>query len=200
MADRNPQTFHHGNLREALLQASLVLLDEAGPEAVTIRAAARAVGVSHAAPFNHFKDRKALLTGLAINLFEELHAAIEEAADRSKGSPKDTVRAFPLALIDYGLQYPNRFRLLWRRDLLDNDDAHLERAMDQIYEKLTAEIARLPEPGTFDHDTVAIALWSLAQGYASMRINGTFEAKSDTLSGKERQDAILELIIGPFGK
>ena len=69
MANQKRQSFHHGNLREALLQASLSLLDSGGPEGVTIRAVARETGVSHAAPVNHFKDREALLTGLAVQLF-----------------------------------------------------------------------------------------------------------------------------------
>ena len=79
------RTFHHGNLRQALLEAALDLLDAEGTAGVTIRAAAAKAGVSHAAPANHFKDRKALLTAVAKTQFELISERINSGlASRTK--------------------------------------------------------------------------------------------------------------------
>ena len=195
MANQKRKTFHHGNLREALLEASLKLLDEMGPEGVTIRAVARETGVSHAAPVNHFKDREALLTGLSIQLFEELSDGIQRKLRKVDDKPADVVAVFADGLIDYGLKHPNRYRLLWRRDLVDNEDEGLQQAMDGIYDQLIDEISKSRKKKPFDQHTVAIALWSIAHGYVSMRLDGNFEEMKDTVSGKKRKDAIIELLM-----
>jgi len=185
--------FHHGNLRKALLDASRTLLDENGPDGVTIRAVARATGVSHAAPVNHFRDRRALLTSISVQLFDELHQEVEQRAPTSNSDPADMIAAFAEALIDYGLRYPNRYQLLWRRDLVDNDDQNLTASMDIIYARLIERIEALPGSKPFDQHTIAIALWSLVHGYVSLRYDGNFEQKTDNVSGKLRKVAIVDL-------
>ena len=198
MTSTGQRPFHHGNLRQALLDESLVLLDWYGPDAVTIRAVARAAKVSHAAPVNHFKDRKALLTSLATTLFKELDASIAETAEQADDTPAERAKAFADGLIAYGLKYPNRYRLLWRQDLVDHRNEELETVMDAIYDRLIGEIDRSHPAAPFDHDTVAVALWSIAHGYVSLRIDGNFEPRQDTVSGKKRQQAIIELMCGSW--
>lgn len=193
------RTYHHGDLRAALLRAAQELLDEGGPDAVTIREAARRAGVSHAAPANHFADRRALLTALAAELFERLSRQIGDALAGAAAEPARRVRAFADAVIDFGLSRPNRYRLLWRRDLLDNDDARLNRAMDAIYDRLTAELGSAGRRRPPDRDTCAIALWSMVHGYVSMRIGGTFVAKGDAVSGEPRERAIVSLFLRALG-
>lgn len=185
--------FHHGNLREALLNASRKLLDESGPDGVTIRAVARATGVSHAAPVNHFRDRRALLTSISTQLFDELDHEIEKQLRISESNPAEMIATVAEALIDYGLAHPNRYQLLWRRDLVDNDDDALKTAMDRIYARLVERIQTLPGSRPFDHHTIAIALWSLVHGYVSLRYDGNFEQKTDSVSGKLRKAAIVDV-------
>jgi len=165
-------SFHHGNLRKELLSVSLKLLDELGSDGVTIRAAAREAGVSHAAPVNHFKDRKALLTGVAIQLFDDLSKSIKRKVRKVDGKPADTVAAFADGLINYGLKYPNRYRLLWRWDIIDGEDPNLQEAMESLYKELTDEVSKSRKKKPFDKHTVAIAIWSLTHGYVSMRLEG----------------------------
>lgn len=188
-------TYHHGDLRVALLAAGLELLDEAGPDGVTIRAVARRAGVSHAAPANHFADRRRLLTALATDLFRRLGEQIAAALAKAPASTSVRVRVFADALLDFGLAAPNRYRLLWRRDLLDNEDAELSQAMDAIYERLVAELSSPPRRRPNDVHTYAIALWSLAHGYISMRIDSTFSARDDKVSGEPRERAIVGLLL-----
>ncbi|QKG70653.1 TetR/AcrR family transcriptional regulator [Erythrobacter mangrovi] len=194
-AKRKRDTFHHGNLREALLEAAMAVLDQSGAEAVTIREVARRSGVSHAAPVNHFRDRTALLTAVAVRLFGDLETQIGEQLDRTETEPAAQVGAFALALVRYGLAHPFRYEFLWRRDLIDNSDDALERAMNRIYDRLIACIGEIGGNPQCDAHTVAIAFWSLAHGYVSMRINGNFEPIADTVSGKEREKAIVDLLL-----
>ena len=188
--------YHHGDLRPALLRAALELLDAEGPEGVTIRAVARRASVSHAAPANHFADRGELLTALATTLFQDLDTRIARALARGARPPVERVRAFADALLRFGLAAPNRYRLLWRRDLLDLRDAALASAMDAIYDRLVAELAALPGRRPHGPDTYAIALWSLVHGYLSMRIDGTFVARTDPVSGVPRERAIVDALLG----
>lgn len=195
MTNRKRAAYHHGNLRQALLAAALKLLDKAGPDAITIREVARLAGVSHAAPVNHFKDRPTLLTVVATQLFEDLDGIIEKQMATTQGKPVERVTCFINALITYGLKHPNRYRLLWRRDLVNNQDEALQQAMDEIYNKLVATLYRSTRKKRYDEHTSAIALWSLAHGYVSMRLDGNFVPMADTVTGQPREEAIVEAVL-----
>ncbi len=187
-------TYHHGNLREALLKAAMSILDESGIEAVTIRQVARKVGVGHSAPANHFADKRALLTQLAIDTFIELGELIKRDLQLAPQGISEKVRVFTDTLIEFGLSQPNRYRLLWRRDYLDNDSIELNGAMDVIYDALLATLAT-DKKSNISVESKAIALWSMLQGYVTMRIDGNLEPKQDEVSGKDRQQAIVDVLL-----
>src|SRR5437762_12770911 len=88
---RGERSYHHGNLKEALLQAALSLIAEKGPAGFTFAEAARSAGVSPAAPYRHFRDRDELLASIAQRGFEQFEALLLAAWD--DGRP-DTVTAF----------------------------------------------------------------------------------------------------------
>jgi len=186
--------YHHGALRQALLKSATKLLDKEGVEAVTIRAVARATGVSHAAPVNHFDSRNALLTAMAAGFFDDLARAIDKRVHAEGDSPA-RARAFAEALVAYGLSHPQRYRLLWRRDVL-LEDGELQSAMDGIYDRLISELSGGRPQHRKSAHTVAIAMWSLAHGYISMRIDGNCEARKDEVTGQARFEAMLDLIMG----
>ncbi|MBQ0775903.1 MAG: TetR/AcrR family transcriptional regulator [Gammaproteobacteria bacterium] len=191
--------FHHRNLKEALHDAALSLLDAGGISAVTIRAVAREVGVSHAAPVNHYKDRQSLLTAIAVQQFQTILADVEERLGISGLSTAERIEAIPSAMLDYGLKHPNRYQLLWRRDLIDYADPHIVDITDQIYDWLCDEIQQGIPESTFDRDTVAIALWSMVHGYVDMRQNGMFLEKTDAVNGQPRQRAMLDVFRAVLG-
>ena len=78
---RTPRSYHHGNLKQALLEASLNLIREVGPGAFTLREVARRAGVSHNAPYRHFRDKEELLAALAAEGFDRLTDAMTKAAE-----------------------------------------------------------------------------------------------------------------------
>src|SRR5438309_5059384 len=98
--------YHHGNLRQALIDAALELIEERGVAALTLREVARRVGVTHAAPQRHFADRGALVAALAEQGFRGLAAHVETV--RATSRPKDSadqLRALGIAYIEYALDH-----------------------------------------------------------------------------------------------
>lgn len=185
--------FHHGDLKRALFDVALALLDEHGAGGVTIRAVAKAAGVSHAAPVNHYKDRQALLTALAKAQFESLLIEIDAQLAELKDDPSPGIEVFASAIMEFGFRYPHRYRLLWRADLIDHADAELLAVMDNIYDRLCAEFSKAVPGREFDKDTYAVALWSMVHGYVDMRLSGMFEPFNDSVSGAPRGEAIIDL-------
>jgi AcrR family transcriptional regulator len=187
---------HHGALRQLLIDTALGVLDRDGVEAVTIRAVARASGVSHAAPANHFSDRRALLTALAIQCFTDLRGAASAARAAASTSPQGHITAFAGAYVAYALAHPNRYRMMWRMDMLDPGDEELAALIDGLYTGVEEDVRALDGEGTGDATTLLIALSSVVHGYVSMRIDGNFVAAVDEASGKPRHEAIIARLIG----
>src|SRR5215813_14824209 len=78
--------YHHGNLREALLESAIVLIAEVGPAGFKLRELARRAGVSHNAPYRHFRDRDALMAAVAKQGFRELTRAMRRASNGKSGA------------------------------------------------------------------------------------------------------------------
>jgi len=187
------KSFHHGDLKRVLFDVALARLDKHGIEGVTIRAVASDAGVSHGAPVNHYPDRRALLTALAKAQFETLLADIEARLQKKDGHDGPRIDAFANAIIDFGLRYPHRYRLLWRPDLIDHREPEFLAVMDQIYDHLCAVMSNDTEDSGFDKHTYAVALWSMVHGYIDMHLLGMFEPLKDSVSGAPRREAIVEL-------
>lgn len=197
------KTYHHGDLKRALLDAAFKVLDREGVEALTIRRLARDVGVAHSAPANHFASRKALLTGLANECFQSLFDAQSLALTTQGESENGLIELWALyhATLQFGLRYPHRYRMMFRWEMLEEDDESLKAGMDQLYERLMTCLAKMrrPEEDRVSDESRAIALWSLLHGYLVMRIEGTLVgSRLDEVSGQPREDAILELLLGPM--
>ena len=186
---------HHGSLAQALADAALVILDTVGVEGVTIRATARAANVSHAAPANHFPDRRALLTAIAIRCFEEMITEANVAREKA-ATPAERLAAFADAYVSYGLAYPNRYRMMWRMDMLDDSVTALSGMIDGIYASIGDDVSALPNVQRDTTTTKLVALASLIHGYVSMRIDGNFIAAADEATGEPRHIAMIKAVIG----
>ena len=152
-------TYHHGDLRSALLHASGELLEEQGLANLSLREAARRAGVSHNAPYRHFPDREALLAALAAEGFGMLGKALQGRTGREMGE----------AYVRFALEHPNRFRLMFGGQLQLDRHPALAAAADRTYEALAAAFRELPDPGK-----AAAAAWSLVHGLAHLLLDGHF--------------------------
>jgi len=163
--------YHHGRLAEALIAAGVALLEERGAGALSLRAAARRAGVSHAAPYRHFRDRDALLAAVAAEGFRRLDAALARAA----AADEDEAPALAEAYVAFALDHPGLYRLMFGPCVAGReDDPVLAAAAAAAYGRLAAAGARrlagrpeAPPPGLF-----ALAAWSLVHGLASLLLDG----------------------------
>ena len=187
--------YHHGNLRKELIKVGIELLDEGGIEAVGIRQVARKAGVAHSSPANHFKNKRALFTALATEIFQDLLAAIQTMCRTDNESLRDSVHQFSKIILEFGLQHPNRYKLTCRTDCIDREDSALYDAMESVYQHLTTILQEYAKQKNIDVESQAIALWSLVHGYVSLRLEGILESGQDTITGTDRQAAIIDVII-----
>jgi AcrR family transcriptional regulator len=114
------QTYHHGDLRAAILTEAARLVAERGADRVSLRELAREAGVSHAAPAHHFIDRRGLFTALAAQGFELLAAALAEARPR--------FLAAALAYVRFAIEHPGHYRVMFDKSLLDPSNRELAAA------------------------------------------------------------------------
>lgn len=169
--------YHHGDLRRALLEAAMGLVREKGVDGFTLREVARRAGVSHNAPYHHFRDRSALVAALVVDGFEDFTLALETAAKRSRGGDLARIRALGTAYVRYARDDPERFKLLWRPELREGADLEeVEVAGERSYQPLVQALERARASGavTADHDPgeQALAAWSTVHGLAMLLIDG----------------------------
>ena len=122
-ADEPPKrrtSYHHGNLRAAMIEAAVRIIEERGAEAVSVREVARRAGVSSGAPFRHFATRKALMTAVAEDAMARLRAEIERRlADCPEDEPFAGLLALADAYVDWAVDHPTHYRVLGDRPLVD---------------------------------------------------------------------------------
>ena len=165
--------YHHGNLREALLQAALDLIGQKGAAGFTFADAARMAGVSPAAPYRHFRDRDALLSSIAQRGFEQFEAALTEAWD--DGRP-DTISAFERvgkAYLDFAREQPAFYSTMFESGVPVDMNPTLMAASERAFAIIRAaaeRLAALAPPGVPRPPALMMALhiWSMSHGVASL--------------------------------
>ena len=108
--DDSPRAYHHGNLRAELLDTAIEQLREQGTEDLSLRALARAIGVSQTAPYRHFADKGELLAAMATRGYRNLLATLESAGRSAGGNPADQLVAFAHAYVAYAAENPQLFK------------------------------------------------------------------------------------------
>lgn len=163
------KSYHHGDLRAALIAAAIEGL-EAG-EPFSLRAVARRAGVSPTAPYRHFADREALDSAVAVEGFKDLRSHLEAALAGSirLAAPEEVITALGVAYVEFALRRPAVFRLMFGNEC-DEKDSERVRASERLHEMLSQSIERL-FPGANNSD-LPIALWSMAHGLAFLHLDG----------------------------
>lgn len=165
------KSYHHGNLREALIEAGLQLLQEKGADGFSLRACAMRAGVSHAAPAHHFGDMRALLSALAAVGFAQLKDALSGAAASSR-DPVRAMQAAGLAYIGFARDNPALFRLMYDGERLDWQEDELAAqvaAVSAILDDIAAPASRRTGPaGPHTPQLMQSFLWSMMHGYAHL--------------------------------
>jgi len=196
------QSYHHGDLHDALLKAAETVLERDGLQGLTLRAAAREAGVSHAAPTHHFGDMTGLLSELAAVGFRRFGAALREAGS-PQGSAHARLNAMGMAYVSFARKYPDLFMLMFRSERLDFDQPALKEAMSESNAALAAGVgAQLGEtvsPGrlTLAQAAEMIRAWSLVHGFAVLLLDRRLDRFLGLAPDGDPDSLLKALLSGP---
>ena len=167
--------YHHGDLRRALIDTALAMVTEEGAWNFTLRELARRAGVSHAAPYNHFEDKSALLAEVAALGFESLRQTLETAARARRRSSRQALAGIAAAYVRFGVRHPAHYRLMFGAELAEKAGyPTLQAASDAAFAVLTGVLERGQASGQIRRGAVrhqALAAWSLVHGLTTLLID-----------------------------
>jgi AcrR family transcriptional regulator len=167
MPDAEEKSYHHGRLREALINAAVEEVQAVGAAALSLREIARRAGVSHAAPAHHFGDKAGIFTAIATEGFRLATATIGPAATGKYGFLDGGA-----AYIGFALAHPGYFEVMFRPDLYHGDDPELVTARDAAFQVLYGSARELVSAGPDEDVTgLVIAGWSMSHGFATLWLN-----------------------------
>jgi AcrR family transcriptional regulator len=197
--------YHHGALHSALVEASIALAREGGPDRVILREAARAAGVSHSAAYRHFADREALLAEVSSFARNELAAEMRRRVNRAK-DPRRRLRAVGTAYIDFALTEPGLFRTAFTSHPATSRDTEDDRGTGREDPSHTTEIAdpfdvlgqvldEAQAAGLLDprrRPGAEIAAWSAVHGLAGLLVDGPLPTSAAGI--KFARGQVLDLV------
>jgi AcrR family transcriptional regulator len=169
-----PRAYHHGDLKAALVQAAVEILQKEGLEGLTLRAVARRAGVSPAAPYRHFADRRALVAALAERGFNRLEQAMLSAMQSGEG--RAGLKQVAFAYIRFALDNPTEYRVMFGPEVANSDDLPALRTAARSSLGFVAHgIAALQQGGLVgegDPNLIAVATWATLHGLAILTLDG----------------------------
>lgn len=175
-------TYHHGDLRSALLEAVGGIIDESGVGAVSLREAARRAGVSHSAPAHHFGDKLGLLTAFAARGFEvfgdRLAAAYDQAAAEG---PEAQFRAIGFAYLRFAMEHRAYFDVMFRAEMHDQNDAEFHQLSHRAFGVLMSAVDGM-DPADLGNSVpmhVAMKAWATVHGLATLWLDGALTQFTD---------------------
>lgn len=163
------ETYHHGDLPQAVLAASAVVIARDGVDQLSLRSVATELGVSHTAPRHHFGSREGVFTALAVQGFTWLATELEKAAERGGF---DEVGA---AYVQFALDHPGHFAVMFRPDLVDGSAPALTAASRQTAERLRSGAASFGAASPAEGAVSAIAAWSMVHGLGTLLLSGALD-------------------------
>ncbi len=183
-------TYHHGDLRDALVQAALHEAELGGPEAVNISALAKKLGVSQPAPYRHFADREALLAAVTARAFRQFTAALRESI--TQPSKRSKLSCIAHATLDFGLRRHGIYRLMFASRTMANapDGSELRDAAKETFD-LLLEALGSPAAG-YLRERHALTIWSALHGVVMLAEQGVLSGKAAHMSIEELVDSIVE--------
>ena len=194
---RKKTGYHHGALRETLLDAAVTLIATQGLEQVSLRELARAAGVSPGAPYHHFLDRAALFAAVAERGFRMLGLRLRDAASQAS-SPAQALQTLLESYVRFAAEEQPYFRLMFRPELRKGKARTsvdlVQAAGDEAFEVLIDVVRRCQETGNVapaDVRAITLLAWALGHGLATLLLDGPL-ARRSRLMGDPQEKLVAE--------
>ncbi|HWD60572.1 MAG TPA: TetR/AcrR family transcriptional regulator [Stellaceae bacterium] len=195
--------YHHGNLREALIDAALNLIAQKGPAGFTFADAARWAGVSSAAPYRHFRDRDALLSDVARRGFESFEAHLERAWDGGKPEPFRAFENIGRAYLSFARNEPAYYSAMFEAGVPLDGDAGLRQASERAFAVLRRASEALAAHAPADKRPPALMMslhvWALSHGVASLFARGDAGRRALPMSAEDLLEAGVLVYLRGLG-
>jgi AcrR family transcriptional regulator len=188
---RKPEnTYHHGDLRDALVKAALKEAEQGGPEAISIKALAKELGVSQPAPYRHFADRDALLEAVTAEAFRQFNAILQEAI--RKPSKRSKLSRFAQAALDFGLKRNGIYRLMFASRIMAcaAKDSELHVAARETF-ALLVESLEAPAVALL-RERHALQIWAALHGVVTLAEQGLLTGQVAQVTREELIEDIVQ--------
>ena len=189
LARKSLNAYHHGDLRDALVQAALRDAEQGGPEAISIKALAKRLGVSQPAPYRHFADREALLAAVTAEAFRQFSATLRESI--RKPSRRSKLSRFAQATLAFGLRRNGIYRLMFASRIMacaaKGSELHVA-AMETF--ALVLEALEAPAVGML-RERHALKIWAALHGVVMLAEQGLLTGQ---IAGMTREELVEDIV------
>jgi AcrR family transcriptional regulator len=200
---RRPRSYHHGNLKEVLLEAARKLIEQYGPAGFSLTEAARLAGVSPAAPYRHFRDRDALLAELARNGFERFAARLDLAWNNGIPTPLSAFENLGRAYLAFAREEPASYAVMFEAGLGVSGDEQLKVAADRAFDVLQRAAAALcralPPDRRPPVRLMSLHVWALSHGVADLFVEARPGATKLPLTSEEILESAMLVYLRGLG-
>jgi AcrR family transcriptional regulator len=195
--------YHHGNLREALIDAALNLIAQKGPAGFTFADAARSAGVSSAAPYRHFRDRDALMADVARRGFELFQVHLERAWDDGKPEPFRAFENVGRAYLSFARNKPAYYSAMFEAGVALDSDSNLRQASERAFAVLRqaseALSAHAPAGARPPALMMSLHIWALSHGVASLFARGDSGRRALPMTPEDLLEAAVLIYLRGLG-
>jgi len=199
--------YHHGHLRQALLDAGLQLATERGINGFTLREVARQAGVSPAAPYHHFPHKAALVEALAVQSFEALATALRGAAMTASGTALEQLQAIGVAYVRFAVEHAGAFHFIFRPELHASSrfesqegapgPSPIDQASHDARQVLLDAIVACQQEGWIapgDPAPLALTAWCTVHGLATILLHGSLSRQRQEIGAVEHAGQLAEIV------
>jgi AcrR family transcriptional regulator len=170
------KTYHHGDLKNALINAGVEILSKEGVGGLSLRKVAKKAGVSHAAPYSHFADKQALIAAISTESFRQLYERINDVAEKYKKDPAKQLTEAAWAYVQFALDDPDRFKVMFS-GILEKEKEYPE--FVEASQKSFQQVVRIIEAnqtagrlGSGPSDLAALSAWGMIHGFIMLLLEG----------------------------
>lgn len=191
--------YHHGDLKNALIQAGIEILAKEGVSGLSLRKVASRAGVSHSAPYSHFKDKQSLIAAITTESFRQLYEELREAIAPFSSDPKRQLTAGALAYAQFALDHTDMFKIMFSGVLEKEKDypAYVE-ATRQTFGQVVQVIQACQDAGVLrpaPPEVMAVSVWGQVHGIVSLALEGQI---SHTVLDRHSVRELVSLAVDQF--